>query len=339
MRIDLTKRLSHKELITPLSEYTTPSEYSFTIDHTVQEVLHTLQSKMTQKHNDYFYITDKDNVLQGIITTRDLIYASPKTKLIDVVDTEVLKVHEEDKLEKALKLLTKHQILVLPIVNKENRFVGVLEVLPHDTQSLYKSKRLHQKYLKADLFQFIGFSLEQGKLNSTWMAFRYRMPWLFCNLIGGLICAVIAEFFQLTLVAFVTLALFIPLVLTLSESISIQSMTLSLRFLHLRKIQATQVMRRMLIEWKASALLALASCLVITLFYFAWSVEIKPIFAITVSMFVAMVISASFGALFPILLHIVKLDPKVAAGPVVLMVADIVTVSIYLSISTWMLMQ
>jgi magnesium transporter len=63
-----------------------------------------------------------------------------------------------------------------------------------------------------------------------------------------------------------------------------------------------------------------------------------PIIGIASSIVLAMVVSALFGALFPIFLHVVRLDPKVAAGPVVLMIADILTIGIYLSLNTVILM-
>ena len=84
-------------------------------------------------------------------------------------------------------------------------------------------------------------------------------------------------------------------------------------------------------------MLGLSSALLITFFYFAWSFQIKPIVGIGASVVLAMVMSALFGALFPIILHMMNLDPKVAAGPVVLMIADILTIAIYLTLNTLIL--
>jgi magnesium transporter len=164
-----------------------------------------------------------------------------------------------------------------------------------------------------------------------------RMPWLLCNLVGGLLCALISSAYKLTLENYVVLAFFIPLILTLSESISIQSMTLSLRFLHLRKVHWGQVIKRSYVEAKASLLLGITSALLICIFYFIWNVDFRPVTGIGVSVVTSMAASALFGALFPILLHSVHLDPKVAAGPVVLMVVDILTIAIYLGLNTLIL--
>lgn len=334
MRIDTTKRISQRELESHIKNYTDPYPYIFTLNQTVEEVLSVLQSKKTDKKIDYLYITDEENKLQGVLNPIYLLYSSPKTPLIDLIETDVISVSEEDPLEKGLRLLTSHQILVLPVVNTERQLVGILEILPHAQETFHHPRKIHYKNLREDIFQFIGFSIEQRKYASPWSEYRLRMPWLLCNLVGGLICAVISEFLQAPLIEVVLLAFFIPLVLGLSESVGIQSMTLSLRFLHIRKVYWRQVWRRIFIEGRSSLLLGITSAVIISFFYFAWSVDLVPILAIGSSVVAAMIAAALFGAIFPILLHALHLDPKVAAGPVVLMMADIITITIYLGLST-----
>ncbi|MFZ0565370.1 MAG: magnesium transporter [Chlamydiales bacterium] len=331
--------MSHRELESPISKFISPAELCLSLNQTVEEVIQILQSKKIKREYDYFYVVDGENVLQGMITLGDILYNPPNTPLTDILDTDIVKAYEDDPLEKGLKKLTTHQLLIIPIVDRENHFVGLLEVSLSEADASYRLKKIQYKNQKEDIFQFIGFSIEQRKRDSPWIEFRYRMPWLLCNLVGGLICAVISDFFQTTLSSFVILAVFIPLVLALSESVAIQSMTLSLRFLHIRKIHWNQVWRRLFIEGKTSLLLGLASAFIITFFYFAWSVELTPVIAIGISIILAMVVSALFGAGFPITLHVLRLDPKVAAGPVVLMMADVITISVYLGLSTFLLVK
>jgi magnesium transporter len=336
MRIDTSRRISKRDLETPIGTFTDPFPYSFRLDHTIGEVRALLQSVEDQKPAEYFYVTDKENRLKGFITLTDLVYNSPETQLSQIVDTEVLKVYNDESLEKGLKFLSHHQLLIVPVVNRKNMLLGILEISPQSDESY--PKKIHYKNFKEDVFQFIGFSIEHRKWDSHWVEYRHRMPWLLCNVVGGLVCAFISHVYKLTLEQFVILAFFIPLVLTLSESVSIQSMTLSLRFLHLRRVHWRQVWKRSMIETTSSFLLGCTSAILITCFYFAWSSNPMPIIGIASSIVLAMVVSALFGALFPIFLHVVRLDPKVAAGPVVLMIADILTIGIYLSLNTVILM-
>jgi len=338
MRIDTSKRISHRDLESAIGTFTDPYPYMLHLDQTIEEVLLLLQSKKTGRRAEYFYITDHSNILKGFVTLSDLIYNPPHLLLSEIVDKNVLKVYEDDPLESGLQFLSHHQLLVAPVVNRSHRLVGILEMIPNNNH-YFRQKKIHHKYLKEDVFQFIGFSLEHRKWNSPWMEYRLRMPWLLCNLVGGLVCALISNFFKLTLEQYVILAFFIPLVLTLSESISVQSMTLSLRFLHLRKIHWEQVAKRFYVEAKSSLLLGLTSALLIGIFYFLWNSDYRPVMGISVSVVASMLASALFGALFPILLHSVRLDPKVAAGPIILMCVDILTIAAYLGLNTLILMN
>lgn len=336
MRIETTVHLSEEELQTPVGEYMSPPAMTFLHETTVQEALLLLQQRSEAVPFNYFYIIDHSGVLQGVIAADDLLYNSPETLLADIMESNVVKVEVKEPLAKALYLMNYHKILILPVINNTNCLLGVLQVTHKEA---VQSMRLFDKKRKEDLFQFIGFTIEQGKLASSTHAFRTRMPWLAFNLLGGIACAFISYFFMHALVSYVFIAFFIPLVLTLSESVAIQAMTLSLRFLHFRKIIFLQIWRRLLSEWKASMLLSIACAIVVALFYFVWGEgELRPLISISSSLFIAMVTSASLGALFPIFLHLAKLDPKVASGPLILMFTDVVTMLIYLGVATLLLL-
>jgi magnesium transporter len=124
--------------------------------------------------------------------------------------------------------------------------------------------------------------------------------------------------------------MFIPLVLTLGESVAMQSMTLSLPFLHYGRIPLKRVVRRIITEWKTAVLLGVACILLIALVYLSWYTGYKALWAISLSIFVSILIATTFGSIFPILLHLAKLDPQVASGPVVLMLTDVSVTTIYL---------
>lgn len=331
MRFDPKKKLSAKDLETPIQNFLDPYKSTLQLEQSAEQALHTIREKKKSKP---FYVVDKEDVLQGTITLETLVYSDKQTPIGDLIEGEIVKICGTQTLEKGLALMAANHLIFLAVVDEEDHFLGVihLEAIT-ETNSAIQAKKVRE-----DLFQFIGFSLEQRKKLRAFPEYKLRMPWLLCNLVGGLICAVISELFQLTLVEYVILAFFIPLVLTLSESISIQSMTLSLRFIHLRHIHWAQVARRLILEARTSLLLGLSSALLLSAFYFAWSVEIWPVVGIGVSIVFSMFLCSIFGALFPILLHAIRLDPKVAAGPVVLMVADVLTITIYLSVNTLLLM-
>lgn len=336
MKLDLNQTLSLQELRKSVKHFLTPPELVFEQEMCVEVALRTIKNKDGHPV-DYFYVIDEGNILQGIITLSDLVYHPPFTPLKDFVERDVIQIEQTETLESALKLMASHHLLVLPVVNHLNQYVGALEISPHEEEASLSLKKLKKKHVKEDIFQFIGLTIETES-KSAFKEYRYRMPWLICNLVSGIICAFIGEYFKTTLMHFVIMALFIPLILTLSESVAIQSMTLSLRFLHSKKIRWSQVAQRIFVECKTSILLSMTCALLLSIFYMIWATDIKPIAIISLSLIISIFASSCFGVLFPVLLHLFRLDPKVAAGPLVLMLTDIATMFIYLGLGTYLLL-
>lgn len=139
MRIDTSKRISHRDLDSLIGGFTDPYPYSLRLDHSIGEAVIHLQSIKTERRAEYFYITDTSNLLIGFVTLSDLLYNPSHLRLSDIVDRNVLKVYEDERLDKALHFLSHHQLLVVPVVDRSESLVGILEILPEGKQS--KEKR------------------------------------------------------------------------------------------------------------------------------------------------------------------------------------------------------
>jgi magnesium transporter len=137
---------------------------------------------------------------------------------------------------------------------------------------------------------------------------------------------------------FLLLAFFIPLVLTLSESSSMQSVAQSLQFLRRPRFHWKIAWIRSVREWQIVALLALTSGILVGGLSLFWGDGFLVSFAIGIGIIAGVIISSLFAISVPIILHRLRLDPKVAAGPVVLMIVDILTTAVYLGLATWWLL-
>ncbi len=121
----------------------------------------------------------------------------------------------------AAEYFVNRRFLAFPVVEPGGRLVGVVDV------SLFTDDVLTLARQSFDgIFQLIGVHATEGL--TAWSSFRDRFPWLLCNVGGGLLCAVLASHYESLLDHLVVLALFIPVVLTLAEAVSIQSLTLTL---------------------------------------------------------------------------------------------------------------
>lgn len=318
----------------------TPVDTTIRAGRTLGAALGELRGKELKSEVIYFYVLDEDDKLIGVVPTRRLLLSSLDLRIRDVMISPVLQLRDTDTLEVALEEFAMHRLLALPVTDAQGKFLGVIDV------RLYAEEVFDLASGRGtdDVFQFIGLSLDRARQSTAFAGFRYRIPWLACNMLSGVACAIIAAIFQEALAAVVLLAMFIPLVLTLSESISMQAMTIALQFLHRKGVAWRAVRLRAKLEWGTAALLGIACGVVVGLASIFWggmSVPATgiapPAVVLTVAIVLSMAASAMTGLGMPILLHAWKLDPKVAAGPVVLMICDVVTTTVYLGLATWLL--
>jgi len=299
----------------------------------VGEALSGLRGRSIDHTIIYFYVLDSNDRLVGVIPTRRLLLSKPGERVSEIMHRQIISISETATLELAMEMFAMHRLLALPVVDSENRLQGIIDV------KLYAEEAgdLAEAHRQDDLFQLIGLRLEAMRKLSAWRAFAIRMPWLTCNLIGGVSCAIIAWLFDEALAAALVIAMFIPLVLTLAESIAMQSMTLSLPLVHGRTVNWGALGRRLGAEWPVAALLGLCCGGVVAAASLIWSPTGGPAWVLAFSVVTAMLLAATFGVVVPALLHRFKLDPRVAAGPVVLMLTDIAATAVYLGLGAWWL--
>ena len=318
----------------PITNLLKPVQSTLRNGWTVGEALAALRSRKIDHRVFYMYVTDDEGVLVGVVPVREMLTAEPRTPIRRIMTTAVTALPADSSLELALETFATSRLMALPVVDGDGRLQGAVDVQIY-ADEMYD---LGETYHVQDLFQVIGLSLQQVRQAGAWRGYRLRMPWLGCNIVGGILCAIVAAFFDELLVEVAVMAMFIPLVLTVAESVSIQSLTLVLHLLHSQRLQWRAVRARLTGEWRTGALLAASCGLIIGGASLAWGYGYHPPSAIALSVLITMLAAVTIGTLIPITLHALKLDPKVAAGPIVLMCTDVVTLSVYLGLGWALLM-
>lgn len=275
----------------------------------------------------YFYVVGKNDHLLGTVSTRNLLTHSANTPLSHLVNTKVEVLQADQTMAEGWALLRKFHILALPVVDR-GKLVGVLSVQDYfrDEVPIHSSKK------RFDIFQTFGFFLEEGQRKSTWVQYKTRAPWIFCNMLGGLACAVISNFYEEVLLRVIVLAMFIPLVLSLSESSSMQAMTQTIHEMGRAPRFWKRAFSYLFHESKLFILIGLTSGVIIGFLARLWDEGWAAGVIIGASIIVSVFISALIGILIPPIVHSMRLDPKIASGPLVLMLVDTITTLIYLSL-------
>lgn len=281
----------------------------------------------------YFYVVDADQRLVGVLPTRRLLLAPPEARLQEIMIARVVTIPETATVLEACEMFLMHKFLAFPVVTAERRLVGVINVAMF-SQFTEEAMGLNERAHMEEVFERIGFHVAALQGASPWKAFRLRMPWLTATLGAGIACALLAGRFEATLTARIILAFFLTLVLGLSESVSAQSVTVTVETLRGRSPNRVWFLRAIRKEAQSALMLGGACGLVVGLTAWLWRGQAAAALVIGGSIAVSMVVACLIGLSVPAVLHRFKLDPKIAAGPVSLALADLCTLLIYLNVAS-----
>lgn len=305
-------------------------------EQTISEALESLRTRTITGQVLYIYVVDQDDRLVGVLPIRRLLFSPPEARVGDVMLAQSVAIPFDATLRDAFELFAKQRLLALPVVDAENRLLGTVDVQAYAEGAVGLAEQRQEE----ELFQMIGVSVEDARMGGPVRGFNLRMPWLGCNIVGGLSCAAIASRFEATTSEVVALVFFFPLVLTLGEAVAIQAHSIALPSVEQSGLALSALRRRTLVEAATSLLLGLACGAIagIAAFLFGAANQ-RPGMALVMvaSVTLGMMASAMAGTLVPALLRLFRMDPKLAAGPVALVVADVLNTVCYLGLATALL--
>ncbi|MFA7227788.1 MAG: magnesium transporter [Melioribacteraceae bacterium] len=277
----------------------------------------------------YFYVVDDENKLVGVLPTRRLLIGGLDQKIEDLMVKHVAALPETATVYDALEFFATYKFLAFPVVDGERNMLGVVDV------NLFTEELLNTEEPEEvnDVFEEIGFKISEVKNASPLKAWRYRFPWFLSTILGGTICALLAGFFEATLTESILIAFFLTLMLGLGESISIQSMTVTIQLLRSARPTLKWYSKNLFREIQTALLIGLSSAVLVGLVVVIWKSDFPAAAVITTSIILVQLAAAVLGLSVPALLHKLKLDPKIAAGPITLALTDIFTILFYLGLA------
>ena len=310
-------------------------------DMKVGEALERIRREGVGERVIYFYAVDEQKRLVGVVPTRRLLTAPLETPLREIMVRRVVAVPATATVLDACEFFVLYKFFAFPIIDENRRVVGVIDVGLFAEEVLQAGDPETQKPsvpVGDDVFEALGFHLEQVRGASPWRGFHYRFRWLLVTVTAGTLCAILAGFFEATLARSLVIAFFLTMVLGLNESVSAQSMSVTIQALRSVPVTwrwfATALRRELL----TAVLLGLACGTLVGVIVLIWRADTRGAFVIGGSVALSLVTACLFGLSVPSLLHRLKLDPKIAAGPVTLALADIFALVIYFT-SAWLVLR
>jgi len=314
----------------PISDYVRGDYSALHKSLTVDEALRKIRTEGVGERIVYFYVVDDEQKLVGVLPTRRILTGQPEQKLEDLMVRNVAAIRDDATVYDACEFFVTYKFLALPVVDKNRKLMGVIDVNLFTDELLDFSER--QKV--NDVFESIGFKISEVKNATPAKAWLIRFPWLLATITSGTVCAILAGFFEATLAESIVLAFFLTLVLGLGESMSIQSMTLTIQALHTAQPSLRWYLKNFLKEAQTAILIGGSSGLLVALIAYAWKGEFITSLIIGLSILLVQLFAALLGLSVPALLHSTELDLKVSAGPITLALTDIFTILFYLGMAT-----
>jgi len=291
--------------------------------HSVEKAIDAVR----QHHRDMeeiheIFVVDEDHTLVGDISPLKLLLSNPETPIAEIMDTDTISVHPEADQEEAAVLAAKYDLIALPVVNQQNKLLGVItyddifDVIEEEEQE--------------DISYMAGTGEDEPAERSALKAVRERGPWLLLGLAGGVGSAFVLSLFEGTLRENLALAFFLPAIMAMAGSVAIQASSLVVRGLATGSFAFHGIPRVLLRELRVSLLLGIGLGLILSLFMFLFEHNTHLSLCIMASLVLVVVNAAISGTLIPLVLKRFGIDPAVAMGPFITTLNDIMGIAIYL---------
>jgi len=298
-------------------------------DMTIQDALTAIRLVAVGERVIYFYVLDETERLVGVVPTRRLLTAELEKPIAEVMISKVVAIPHTAKVLEACEFFAMYRFFAFPVVDEQQHMVGIVDV------SLFTEEvfDLAERQQSETIFESIGLRIEQVRGASPLKAFHFRFPWLLATITSGTLCALLASAYEATLAQALALAFFLTMVLGLGESVGVQSMTVTLQVLRTSPPSFRWYAKALQREILTALLLGTACGTIVGLI--AWIWRGAPLIALAIGLGILLSLCAAclFGISVPALLHALKLDPKIAAGPITLALTDVSTLLCYFTMA------
>lgn len=273
------------------------------------------------------YVIDETRRLLGVVSLRELIVAAPAMRVADLMKSDPIAVRAEAPREDAARLVARYDLLAVPVLDAEGRLVGIVT---YDDAMDIEQAETDTDFRKVGAVSELGRGLKEASIS---LLYRKRVFWLVLLVFGNLFSGAGIAYFEDTILAYVALVFFLPLLVDSGGNAGAQSATLMVRALATGEVVlrdwAGMLGRELVVAGLLGATMALA---VMGLGLWRGGPEIALVVAL--SMQIVVIVGSLIGMSLPFLLSRLKLDPATASAPLITSIADAAGVLIYFAIAT-----
>ncbi len=301
-------------------------------DVPIREALSQLRLQAPRKETIYYvYVVDLSRRLTGIVSLEDLIMGKPDQTVGEIMHTNVISVRVDEDIEQVTKEMTHYDFLAMPVVDQDLRLVGIITY--DDIFDVMNEEATEDMYLLANL------DTDEKITSPLPHSVKLRVPWLLVNLCTALLASYTVSRFSETISQFVVLASLMPIVAGLGGNAGTQSLTVVVRALALGEIKFKGNSKVLLKQVGVGLFSGLICGLVMGGIAFFWYGNIWLSLILWMAMTANLILAGLFGAMVPITLRRLNLDPALGSSVFVTMATDVGGFLAFLGLSTLLLNQ
>ncbi|MEC7858293.1 MAG: magnesium transporter [Bacteroidota bacterium] len=304
------------------------------INWKINQCIELIKKQAKNVENIYsVYVTDDKGKLLGTVSLKDIILAKDNSSIKDVYDDYIISVDTHMNQEEVAQIMQKYDLTVLPVINKRGKLLGRITI--DDVVDVITETAEEERQIMS------GITSDVEEDDSIWKLSNARLPWLVIGIVGGLFGAFFLGSFENNYFKnnqmFLSLSLFIPLIMATAGNVGIQSSSIVIQSLSNPSAFETSVANRLfkvllvsIINGVVLSILVYLGLIAFDYFgYLDFGIYSQTALIVSVSLFSIVMLSSLLGTITPIILDKLNFNPALASGPFITTTNDLIALAIY----------
>jgi len=298
------------------------------VNMSVEEAFERIRKTGANKETIYtLYVLDSSRHLVGVCTVKELLLSEKDVRIKDLMETQIISVETDTDQEEVAKLFAKYDFLALPVVDKENRMVGIITI----DDALDVISEEHEEDF--ELMGGVKPSEDTYFKMSVWQHTRNRVVWLLILMLSAMVTGTIITSYEEAFAHLPILVAFIPMLMDTGGNCGAQSSTMVIRGLATDEIELKDLLKVWFKELRIALLVGLILCIVNGLRIYLQYQDLMLAITISLTLIMTVIIAKSLGCLLPMLAKKLGVDPAIMASPMLTTIVDACSILIFFNIA------
>jgi magnesium transporter len=303
-----------------------PKVFALSENMTASEAIAALQGSRDVEMVFYLYVMDGRRHLVGVVSLRRLLLVPPDTPLKRIMTTDLISVRVDVVQEEVARLVASYNLLAIPVVDEENKLVGVITV--DDVIDVIKDEATE------DVYRLAGLASDDRVFTAPSESLKKRLPWLVVNLVTAFLAASVVKMFEGTIGVVTSLAVFMPVVAGMGGNAATQTLAVIVRGIALGELTWSNT-RKALLKEAAVGIGNGFACGIVGAGV-VWLMQGNPFLGaiLGLAMIINMFVAAIAGTLIPLSLRALNVDPALASSVFITTLTDVFGFLSFLGLGT-----